>query len=172
MPYTIRKTRFSDIDDLAAVERSAGQAFKSIADLAWIAEGDVLSAQDHSYCVDAGLSWVAVETIPQTLTGFIIAQVISDEFYIAELCVSQTHQQKGIGSKLIQRTLNEARALGLEAATLTTFIDVPWNAPYYERLGFGILAGENLPSYLKQKLKNEETAGLPLELRCAMRKIL
>jgi len=172
MAYTIRKTRLSDIDCFTAIERSAGQAFKSIADLAWVADGGVMSAREHRHFVEAGLSWVAIETASQTAAGFIIGEIIGDDFYIAEVSVSQTHQQKGIGSKLIQTVFNQARALDLNEATLTTFLDVPWNAPYYERLGFVVLTDQNIPSYLKQKLHHEESAGLPLELRCAMRKIL
>ena len=33
-----------------------------------------------------------------------------------------------------------AAAEGRSALTLTTFRDVPWNAPYYERLGFTVIA--------------------------------
>jgi hypothetical protein len=33
-----------------------------------------------------------------------------------------------------------AAAEGRLAVTLTTFRDVPWNAPYYERLGFTVVA--------------------------------
>ena len=32
-----------------------------------------------------------------------------------------------------------ARGEGRPALTLTTFSDVPWNAPYYQRLGFAIV---------------------------------
>ena len=32
-----------------------------------------------------------------------------------------------------------ARASGLAAVTLTTFRDVPWNAPFYRRVGFEVV---------------------------------
>ena len=32
-----------------------------------------------------------------------------------------------------------ARSHGYGAVTLTTYRDVPWNAPFYERLGFSVL---------------------------------
>ena len=32
----------------------------------------------------------------------------------------------------------------MPAVTLTTFRDVPWNAPYYERLGFRTLAADEI----------------------------
>jgi len=172
MSYSIRKTQHSDIESLAAIERSAGQTFKTFPDLALIADGSVMSAQEHRHFIEDGLSWATVETASQDLVGFLTATLFSDEFYIAELSVSQDHQQKGLGSKLIQTALNAALALDMKAATLTTFIDVPWNAPYYERLGFVILTDENMPSYLKQILQMQKKEGLPLEKRCAMRKVL
>ena len=35
--------------------------------------------------------------------------------------------------------IGDANNRGLSAVTLTTFCDIPWNAPYYERLGFSEL---------------------------------
>ena len=172
MSYNIRKTELSDLDYLPAVERSAGNAYKSLPDLAWIADGSVMSADEHKCVLAKGFSWVALDALSQTISGFITAEVIEGEFYVGEVSVSAPNQQKGIGSKLFETALTEARLLGLSAATLTTFIDVPWNAPYYERLGFGIITSNLLPLYLQRILQNEKKAGLPLERRCAMRKIL
>ena len=172
MDYIIRKTELSDVEHLPLVERSAGSAFKSLPSLAWIADDSVMSVEEHKHLLAKGLSWIALNSLSQTICGFINAEVIDGEFYVGEVSVSEAYQKKGIGSKLFETALTEAKSLGLSTATLTTFIDVPWNAPYYQRLGFVILTADKLPQYLKRKLQEEKLAGLPLDLRCAMRKTL
>jgi hypothetical protein len=44
---------------------------------------------------------------------------------------------------------DHARTLGLTSLTLTTFRDVPWNAPFYAKLGFEYVA--ELTPELRQK---------------------
>lgn len=155
MDYIIRKTELSDVEHLPLVERSAGSAFKSLPSLAWIADDSIMSAEEHNSLLATGLSWVALDFPSQTICGFINAEIIEGEFYVREVSVSETHQKKGIGSKLFKAALTQAKSLGLSTATLTTFIDVPWNAPYYQRLGFVILTADALPQYLEQKLQAE-----------------
>jgi len=42
----------------------------------------------------------------------------------------------GIGAALISAARERASSMGYERMTLLTFANVPWNAPYYRRLGF------------------------------------
>jgi len=169
MSYVIQKTQLSDVIDLPLVEQSAGRAFKSIPSLAWLADDSVMSVDEHKRLLASGFSWVAFDTLSGTNAGFITAEIIEGDFYVGEVSVGEAHQRKGIGSKLFQAALTEARSLGVQSATLTTFIDVPWNAPYYEKLGFVILKSGMLPPYLQRILQAEKAAGLPLDRRCAMR---
>ncbi len=46
---------------------------------------------------------------------------------------------RGLGATLIDNLATTARTEGRPGLTLTTFRDVPWNAPYYQRLGFVIV---------------------------------
>ncbi|MEP3889446.1 MAG: GNAT family N-acetyltransferase [Hellea sp.] len=172
MGYIIRETEISDVEQLLLVERSAGSVFKSLPGLAWIADDSVISAEEHKSLLAKGFSWVALDFLSQAICGFIHAEIIEGEFYVGEVSVCETYQKKGIGSKLLKTALTQAKSLGLSTATLTTFIDVPWNAPYYQRLGFVIIPEDTLPRYLERKLQEEKSAGLPLDRRCAMRKKL
>ena len=43
---------------------------------------------------------------------------------------------------------------------LTTFTHVPWNAPFYARLGFTALDDAGLPQFLKDILEEEKLCGL------------
>jgi hypothetical protein len=53
--------------------------------------------------------------------------------------------------------------------TLCTFRDVPWNAPFYERMGFRRLATADLTEALRVRMADEAERGLPPEHRVAMR---
>jgi len=172
MTFLIRKSRPTDIVHLQSIEASAAKAFKSIDKLRWLADSDGMTIDMHQHALDQGLSWVAVESSSQLPIGFLTARSIEDDFFIEEVSVSEPHQKKGVGTKLIENTLEEAKLLGKLAATLTTFREVPWNAPYYNKLGFITLELDVLPIYLKNILEAEEKAGLPINLRCAMRRAL
>ena len=66
-------------------------------------------------------------------------------------------------------TIDWARTAMLEGVTLTTFRDAPWNAPFYARMGFRLLSGNEAGPRLTDLLRREAQRGLPLELRCGMR---
>ena len=73
---------------------------------------------------------------------------------------------------LIEQAVAWAGQRGLGAVTLTTFTDVPWNAPYYERLGFRRLSGDELTPGLKAIRAREAAIGLDRWPRCCMRRDL
>jgi GNAT superfamily N-acetyltransferase len=56
--------------------------------------------------------------------------------HIEELAVIPKCMRQGIGSALVERACEWARAHDYPAITLTTYADVPWNGPYYAKRGF------------------------------------
>jgi hypothetical protein len=64
------------------------------------------------------------------------------------------------------------RAPASELLTLTTFADVPWNGPCYERLGFRQLTGTELTPGLRAVRAEEAAHGLDEWPRIAMRREL
>ncbi|MEG0534006.1 MAG: GNAT family N-acetyltransferase, partial [Citrobacter sp.] len=117
-----------------------------------------------------GMSWLAqVDEYP---VGFLVAETLGSSLFIAELSLHLEWQGKGIGRRLIGYVAEQARKKGYTSLTLTTFRDVPWNAPLYARLGFEMLADETLPALLRQKREEEAAHGQTYELRCAMRLML
>ena len=170
MNITLRATTLADTAALPAIERSAGQRFLRIPELAWIAEDQILSAAQHQAFAAAGMSWLAqVDALP---VGFLVAETLGSSLFIAELSLHLEWQGKGIGRRLIGYVAEQAREKGYTSLTLTTFRDVPWNAPLYSRLGFEMLADETLPALLRQKREDEAAHGQTYELRCAMRQML
>jgi N-acetylglutamate synthase-like GNAT family acetyltransferase len=155
---------------LPDIERSAGHIFRQIPGLEWITDDHVMTADQHLPAILAQSAWVACEE--EEIVGFLNAERTSDALHIREISVLGRVMGRGIGRQLIETAATAARTSGLSALTLTTFRDVPWNAPYYQRLGFELLAEAELDARLISILAHEVAAGLPGDRRCAMRRTL
>ena len=88
--------------------------------------------------------------------------------HLHELDVQPDHARQGLGRRLIAIVADWARARGATALTLTTFDDVPWNGPYYARLGFRTLDLATLSPGLQAVRQSEAEAGLPMAHRICM----
>ncbi len=55
---TLRPTRIDDVAALPAIERAAGQRFRDVPELAWLADNEVISVEDHLGYAGRGLSWL------------------------------------------------------------------------------------------------------------------
>lgn len=166
-PFSIRPTAEADAPLLPAIERSAGEAFLEIPDLAWIASDRIMSAEEHLPFVQRQASWVAVDAADAPL-GFIIADPVGGYMHVWEIAVQRAMQGLGLGSALLAHAVRTAAAQALPGVTLTTFRDVPWNAPFYARCGFRTLGAHELTPALRGFLDKEARAGLPPARRCAM----
>ncbi len=168
LPHQIRRSRVSDAELFPGIEHSAGLAFREIPALAWVADGDDLPSSFHRRLILEGMSWTAVDDLNLPI-GFLSAEMFCDELHIWELSVHIDWQRGGIGRQLIACAVEDATAKNLASITLTTFIDVPWNAPYYSRLGFQMLDRHRLAPRLADVLRQEAQRGFAPETRCAMR---
>ena len=166
---TIRPARPDDANYLPNVEQSAGLSYLAIADIAWVAYDDNMPAETHRVHAASGTEWVG-ETTAGELIAFLCAERCADELHIWELAVAQEWQRAGIGRRLIDAACAHARASGCKAMTLTTFSDVPWNAPWYARVGFEFLDGDAIGERLREILRSEVARGL--QRRCAMRWVI
>jgi ribosomal protein S18 acetylase RimI-like enzyme len=157
----------SQLPALADIEKSAAQAFLDIHDLAWLAEGEVQPLERHRDLMHLGTNWVACDDRGKPV-GFLSAEVFGNDLHIWELSVHRDHQGVGLGRSLMEKAIAGARLRRLKSVTLTTFRDVPWNAPFYQRLGFQRLDLQDTPERLRQNLELEKDHGMPLDRRCAM----
>ncbi|MDX8524662.1 GNAT family N-acetyltransferase [Mesorhizobium sp. MSK_1335] len=165
---TIRPARGDDAEALPQIEQSAGEAFRAIPELAWLADGDNVSVERHRALIAAGACWIAADDQDRPV-GLLSAGIEGDALHIWELDVHLDRQGRGIGRALLQQAIDGARRRGLAAITLTTFRDVAWNAPFYQRCGFRILKPSELDERLARLLHDEAAHGLPTDQRCAMR---
>jgi ribosomal protein S18 acetylase RimI-like enzyme len=164
----IRLAQDQDATFLPDLEQSAGEAFRTIPALAWIADEDNLSVERYRELIAQGTSWVAVDAQDQPI-GFLSAEILTDALHIWELAVRLDQQRSGHGRALIGKAIEVAQARGLAAVTLTTFRGVAWNEILYQRLGFQTLTPMEAGERLHGILLGEAERGLPPDQRCAMR---
>jgi GNAT superfamily N-acetyltransferase len=150
------------------MERSAGEAFRQIPDLAWIADDTVQSEERHLQLIEGGTAWVAVGATGVPV-GFLCGELLDGNLHIWELAVASDYQRRGIGRRLLDRAKHWAAQRNIAELTLTTFRDIPWNEPFYRSQGFATLLPGELTQTLRDVLASEIDAGLPAERRCAMR---
>src|SRR5262249_61046510 len=92
--------------------------------------------------------------------------------HLEEIDVHPDHGRRGLGTRLIAAVSDWAASEGYEWVTLTTFRDVPWNMPFYARLGFEEIATHGLSPALVSVLRDEARRGLDPGRRVAMRRPL
>ncbi|KAG8406539.1 hypothetical protein J3459_018680 [Metarhizium acridum] len=169
---TIRPATPADAPLLPAVEQSAGQAFRQIYDLAWVADDSGQSVKRHLTLIAQGVAWVALETDlthQEVLVGFLNGEILDGNLHIWEVSVDKDHQGKGIGRALMAQAKKWAAEQQLPFVTLTTFRNVPWNERFYKSIGFVTLDDGEVTAALRRVLDAEVRDGLPAERRCAMR---
>jgi GNAT superfamily N-acetyltransferase len=167
---TIRLATQQDAAAMPDIERSSGEAFRIIPNLAWIADDKVTSQERHAALIRLGAAWVSHDA-SNAITAFLTAEVREDVLHIWQMSVRSDQQRKGIGRNLIRAAENWASANQLVAMSLTTFRDVPWNAPFYASCGFQEV-DPHFYSVLQSTLEAEQQAGLPIEQRIAMLRLL
>lgn len=113
-----------------------------------------------------GLLWVARENA--RAVGFALVEELGSAWHLEELDVDPSSGRRGIGRRLVEKVLEQAEACDREV-TLTTYSAVPWNAPFYERLGFVRLSEAELSEPLRHRMLEEADRGLALVDRVAMR---
>ena len=161
----IRSARASDVPLLAEIETSGADTFAAYGQP--LADGSPPSpAEEWEAALAARLLWVA-DDAEYGPVGFLRAEVTADGLYISEVDVRTEHQRRGHGRRLVQAAIATAKAMRLPAITLTTFRNIPWNAPFYVSIGFRELEPAETTDFLAERLANQAARGL-ID-RCAMR---
>ncbi|HTX50076.1 MAG TPA: GNAT family N-acetyltransferase [Caulobacteraceae bacterium] len=164
---TIRSARADDVPRLAAIEASGADTFAAHGLGHLLADGSPPASDGHwAAALEAGLIWIA-DDADRGPIGFLAGELADDGLYIAEVDVVMDRQRQGYGRRLLAAAIDWARARGLTNVTLTTFRHIPWNAPFYARLGFRELGAAEMPPHLAAALASEGARGF--EDRCGMR---
>jgi diketogulonate reductase-like aldo/keto reductase/GNAT superfamily N-acetyltransferase len=164
--YEIGPVRTDEVAQLPEIERRASALFLAYPFTAALPE-ILPSAAAFERAQKAGLLWVARDEAHAPV-GFALAEDDGDALHLEELDVLPEHGRQGLGERLLRAVIRRAQA-SARPVTLTTFRDIPWNAPFYARLGFRTLSLDQLSPALAAHVDRETARGLPLDLRVAMR---
>jgi GNAT superfamily N-acetyltransferase len=113
--------------------------------------------------------WVATSPLDRVV-GFALMKLPGGEAWLDQLSVLDRWQGRGLGAALIDRTAEQARALGRNTLYLSTYLDVPWNAPFYERRGFTPVPRGEWPRAFRLQFMIENRHGHPPWRRTIMRR--
>ncbi|WP_026871009.1 GNAT family N-acetyltransferase [Inquilinus limosus] len=140
--YRIRPGRPDEVETVRAIEVAAASQFRGIG-LPQIAAFEPAEREEVLLRAREGRLLVTVDAADRPV-AFALFGEIDGTLHIEELDVHPDHARRGLGAALIDRIEAVARDQGVPELTLSTFRDVPWNAPYYSRLGFTPMRDEEL----------------------------
>jgi len=163
---TIRPATQADFDTLPVIEMDAGQ---ELAKFGLQSVADMPASPPEYYKQLPGLSVVFLACTGEQVVGFVICLVVDGQAHLKELSVMRCHMKKGIGRRLVATSIEWAKAKNFQWLTLTTYRDIPFNAPFYLSLGFtSFETGETWPC-LSSIRENEKKTGLDIKARVCMR---
>ena len=164
--YTITAARPQDLEVLPAIELAAARLLAGHmpeSALEGTTSRDALETAQR----DGHLWVVLADDVP---VGFAHVEVIeSDCAHLKEIDVHPEHGRRGLGTSLVRHVCGWAAAAGYQAVSLTTFRDVPWNMPFYARLGFEVIPTDELSPVLRAVVEDESRRGLDPSRRVVMR---
>jgi len=97
-------------------------------------------------------------------------ELVDGHAHLEQLSVVPEAGQQGIGTALIDAVVAWAGARGDVEVTLTTFRDVPFNAPLYAKRGFETVAEADWTDGVRALVAREEADGLDITTRVVMRR--
>ena len=162
----IRAAVPDDLPLLREVERAAGEAFRALG-MDAVADDEPPTVQELLGPLEDGrLLVVGGEPL-----AYLLVEAVDDAAHVEQVTVRPDQRGRGLGARLVDRAGQWGRERGLQAVTLTTYEHVPWNAPYYARLGFCVVAPELLGPQLRRVVDGEAARGLARWPRVAMRRL-
>ncbi|MFF2653515.1 GNAT family N-acetyltransferase [Streptomyces sp. NPDC058045] len=168
----IRAVRLDELGVLQDIERAAGRCFRDIG-MPEIADDEPPPLDELARYHHTGLAWV-MDDGTGTPVAYLIADRVDGNLHVEQVSVHPDGARRGVGRALLDHlaghaVTNEAAS----ALTLTTFTQVPWNAPYYARsCGFRLLDEDGLTPGLREIREREAAHGLDRWPRACMRRAL
>lgn len=166
MTPLVQEAHPDDIEAVRALERASAQRFMGVMDD--LAKDEPTPATLLAARIAAG--GLLKASLDQTLTAFVMFRPVETYLYIEQIDVLPAFAGRRIGAALLDAVTERARAAGLYGLALSTFRNVPWNAPWYRRLGFVDIADAALTPGLREIRREHLARGLDERQRTFMRR--
>ncbi|WP_195849227.1 GNAT family N-acetyltransferase [Arsenicicoccus cauae] len=167
---TIRVARDDDLPLLPAIDASGGPLFRG-AGMDLVADMPPDPPEAFEPALAAGTLWVTADEDDRPV-GFVRVGLVDGHPHVDQLSVHPDQAGQRLGARLLEAAETWARSAGHAEMSLTTYRDVPWNGPYYERLGWRVLPVASLGPGLAAARQHERDRGLDRWPRQAMVKDL
>lgn len=165
-----RLARPADLPLLREIELAAGVVFADIG-MESVAEAEPPPVSELAMYEQGDRCWVTVDAQDRAI-AYIIVEEVDGCCHIEQVSVHPEAARRGVGRRLLDIAEQWAIDHELDALTLTTFVDVAWNGPYYERCGFRFLAESEETPGLRTIRAHEAELGLDRWGRACMRREL
>ncbi|WP_228002581.1 GNAT family N-acetyltransferase [Nocardia australiensis] len=141
----IRQATLDELPVLRDIEDASGKLFADIG-MTMVADDPPPPLETLREFQRAGRAWVWTDDTDHPV-GYLILGIVDGAAHVEQVSVHPDHAGRRIGKRLLDHAVRWAKDQGMQAITLTTFVDVAWNGPYYERLGFRYLpAADETPA--------------------------
>jgi GNAT superfamily N-acetyltransferase len=163
--YAVGLARPEYVDALSSIELAAARMLQGCAPASVLLETTPRAEFELARC--EGRLWVAV--CDETPVGFAYVGILADGMpHLQEMDVVPGHGRRGVGAALLKEVLAWLANAGHRLLTLTTFRDVPWNMPFYARMGFVEVATHDMRPALEAIVRDEAERGLDRSRRVVM----
>lgn len=150
----IRQAAAHDLELLEAIENEADALFAS----AFSMEGWRLASSYAKPAQENGFILVASDSSESDAIGFAHVVEVPGGGHLEQLSVRPSAAHRGHGRALVEAVKSESRLRGCKRVTLRTFVDVPWNAPFYSSCGF--VERDPDSDFLRDLFEAEQERGL------------
>lgn len=152
-------------EELAALQRIEAEADRLFAQVGL--EVVLTMGQASIERLREGPCWVACDAADRPL-GFALAGSLDGHALLDQLSVLPAHGRQGVGRALMETVCAWARGSGFATVILFTYRDVPWNGPFYARLGFEELPAQGWTPGIRAAVDREAALGHPPGRRAVM----
>lgn len=164
--FFIRLAQDDDAECIRKIELEAAKKFKGL--------GLIDHLLEQSFCQEKLKELITQEQVwvvssPTLPVGFIIMSILGQEAYLEEISVLPQYGGQGLGTKMIDTVCQWSKSKRLNSVLLSTFRNVRWNAPFYEKLGFKILCSQEWSQEMHKIQSAEKLYGYPVDERVFMR---
>ncbi len=165
--YYIRLAKKSDLPTLKEIEIQSAKRFSGTG-LIDNLTSNFFEPQKLSSFIDKKQVWIACSQ-ENIEVGFVVISQRGSSAYIEELDVLPDHGKQGIGKRLMKEAIDWAKQNLFNEIFLSTFALIPWNAPFYAKLGFRTVDRQVWPDELFAVYAEELAQGLPMDERVFMK---
>lgn len=160
-PFFLRPSRPEEIDLAGEIDEDACTAYAEIGLPVIFPDDHPFAAKERARwiaCLDDGGLLFACEEATRSPVGFAAFGRSGGAAMLSQVSVRRGFARRGVGRLLVERA--KAWAVRDGALFLTTYADVPWNRPMYERMGFSVVDPADAPPWVRA-VHEEECAALP-----------